>query len=134
MPTRAPRIRARPTIYKNIKMRSVLESRWAEWFDFQSLLWKFEPKTFKMGGVGYKPDFLLLPPVPDHWVEVKPFDPKKIEILKAAWLSAVSHPVLVCCAPPGDGAHIFLYEKGYLKRDFRGTVALLAYLRPLEAT
>lgn len=48
-----------PTEYAGVLMRSKLETRWAAFFDAHGIDWIYEPTTYRMGRVYYKPDFLL---------------------------------------------------------------------------
>ena len=65
------RTNAIPCQYKGINFRSLLEARWAYFFDKLGWTWQYEP--FEMDG--YIPDFLVTLPL-DIWsvvVDVKPF-------------------------------------------------------------
>ena len=48
-------IRAKPTIYKGVQMRSILEAKWAAFFDLMKWKWSYEPHGFD----GWLPDFVL---------------------------------------------------------------------------
>jgi len=48
-----------PTKYKNIQMRSKLETKWAKFFDKNKIKWLYEPEGFEKDGVKYLPDFAL---------------------------------------------------------------------------
>lgn len=72
-------IKARPTTYKGIKMRSRLEAGYAAWLDEMGMEWEYEPCAFA-GELGqYLPDFYIPSlrvswqhePVPAY-IEVKP--------------------------------------------------------------
>lgn len=64
----ATALRARPTMYNGIQMRSRLEARVAALFDAMGLDWKYEPRAYKSARGEYLPDFQ----VGDHtFVEVK---------------------------------------------------------------
>ncbi len=59
-----------PTTYKEIEMRSKLESKFAFFLDCLKVKWKYEPKTFNLSnGITYIPDFYL--PELKTWVEIK---------------------------------------------------------------
>lgn len=58
------------TRYKGKLFRSNLESRWAEFFDEESIDWCYEKYTFDLEGAFYTPDFYL--PTQKVFVEVKP--------------------------------------------------------------
>lgn len=127
MPAR-PHIRAKRTEAFGVKFRSILESEWATWLVENRIAWKYEPKTFRIGGVGYKPDFLL--PDLGLWLEVKPYAPKRIEILKCAWLNlATKQLVVIGAGHPGEGSLVFEYREGYLKKQHYGADALLRLVR-----
>lgn len=67
-------IKAKPTKYNNTLFRSLLEAKWAIFFDELGIKWKYEPEydAVEFGGfrIFYKPDFYL--PDYDLWVEIKP--------------------------------------------------------------
>lgn len=49
-----------PTTYKGIRMRSKLETEWAQWFDEYGIIWAYEPEGFALpNGIAYLPDFWL---------------------------------------------------------------------------
>lgn len=49
-------LKALPTVYKGVQYRSLLEARWAAWFDLAGIVVHYEPEAFN----GYIPDFLWL--------------------------------------------------------------------------
>lgn len=53
--------------YKGYQFRSVLESRWARWFDAAGIRWCYEPHGF----TGYLPDFYWLGEA-GCYVEIRP--------------------------------------------------------------
>lgn len=67
-------IRARPTTYKGIQMRSRLEASWAAFFDEQGRTWEYEPMCFADETGQYLPDFRVhgLPHTGPIYVEIKP--------------------------------------------------------------
>jgi hypothetical protein len=75
-----PTLRARPTIYNGIRMRSRLEAGYAAWLDRHNFTWEYEPCAFADDtGAQYLPDFLLKsvpilaqPEPANVYVEVKP--------------------------------------------------------------
>lgn len=79
-------VRAIPTSYAGIQMRSKLEANTAQLFDTVGLRWQYEVEGYDLGGVWYLPDFYL----PDIrvFVEVKGIlDQKsidKVELLAEA--------------------------------------------------
>jgi hypothetical protein len=50
-------VKARPTTYNGIQMRSRLEARVAAWLDSLGLEWTYEPKAFASAKGQYLPDF-----------------------------------------------------------------------------
>lgn len=54
-------IKARPSIYNGIPMRSRLEARVAAWLDSLGVLWEYEPVAFASPDGQYLPDFRLVP-------------------------------------------------------------------------
>lgn len=56
------RLKARPTTYKGIEMRSRLEARFAGALDDLGIQWEYEPRAFASGQNQYLPDFKV-------WVE-----------------------------------------------------------------
>jgi len=47
------------TEYKGIKMRSKLETKWAEFFDEIGVFWEYESAYYERDGLKYLPDFSL---------------------------------------------------------------------------
>ncbi len=61
------------TIYKGYKFRSRLEARWAIYFDFLKIEWKYEHEGFLLeNGVTYLPDFYLPKFNGGIYAEIKP--------------------------------------------------------------
>ena len=68
-------IKARPTIYRGVQMRSRTEASFAGWLDYFSIPWEYEPLCFASGAVQYLPDFRVdasCDATPAIYVEVKP--------------------------------------------------------------
>lgn len=59
-----------PTIFKNVKMRSRLESNIAYFLENLNIKWEYEPQGFLLSKRHYLVDFYL--PELNLWVEVKP--------------------------------------------------------------
>jgi hypothetical protein len=80
-----PALKARPTTYRGIQMRSRTEARYAAWLDTWCE-WTFEPNAFKDRRNEWLPDFRLLD-VPTTWTEhpVTVF----VEVKPAEWLTQV---------------------------------------------
>jgi hypothetical protein len=65
-----PEIKAIETRYAGCRFRSRLEARWARFFDFIGVRWKYEKEGFDLGKSGaYLPDFWL--PDLGIWYEIK---------------------------------------------------------------
>lgn len=67
----APTIQAIDTLYRGCYFRSRLEARWAVFFDFLKIAWRYEPEAYRVGPgqLPYLPDFYLTDL--GTWVEVK---------------------------------------------------------------
>ncbi len=52
-------IKARPTTYDGIDMRSRLEARYAAWLDREHIRWEYEPQCYATSEGQYLPDFRL---------------------------------------------------------------------------
>lgn len=64
------RIKAKPSNYKGIMMRSLLEVRWAKFLDYCKIEWVYEPEAYIFkDGTMYLPDFYL--PQQQAYFEVK---------------------------------------------------------------
>lgn len=50
-------LKARPTTYKGVEMRSRLEAGFAAWLDGHKVEWEYEPRAFASGAGQYLPDF-----------------------------------------------------------------------------
>ena len=71
-------MRARPVLYRGMRMRSRLEGYFAAWLDGQpGLAWEYEPDVFAGPGAQWMPDFRVREASdgPDGWryIEVKPW-------------------------------------------------------------
>jgi hypothetical protein len=65
-------IKARPTKYKGIQMRSRLEARFAESLDRVGCSWEYEPECFADETGQYLPDFVIRCARTSVYIEVKP--------------------------------------------------------------
>lgn len=63
-------IKAIPTIYNGIQYRSMLEARWAAFFDLIRCPFEYEPFILE----GWSPDFVLRPGIHEYLVEIKPLN------------------------------------------------------------
>lgn len=60
MPIVAPPLKARPTTYKGVRMRSRLEAGFAAWLDDAGVEWQYEPECYSAPELGqWLPDFLI---------------------------------------------------------------------------
>ena len=62
------------TIYKRRHFRSLLETRWAVFFNTLEVPWEYESEGLDLDGKWYLPDFYLRDI--DTYVEIKPGDPE----------------------------------------------------------
>lgn len=87
-------IKARPTTYKGVKMRSRLEARFAAWLDQWGWEWRYEPQCFAGDGGQYLPDFwAAIPLFPSGaYVEVKPMVADHTEALRRMHVILESEP------------------------------------------
>lgn len=81
-------LRAIETIWKNYRMRSRAEARWACFMDRAGIEWSYESEGYELDGARYLPDFYL--PSQDCWLEVKGAKPDQQAIDKAMRLSKAS--------------------------------------------
>lgn len=83
---RSYKIKSKETIYGEFIFRSVLEARWAVFFDSLGIDYTYEPYCFEVETSGrevkYMPDFFL--PNFELFIEIKPNKPVEIENIKAA--------------------------------------------------
>lgn len=107
-------IKAIETQYKGYRFRSRLEARWAVFFDAMKWRWEYEKEGFNIDGLNYLPDFWL--PDVNSFVEVKPYDPKGIELQKIKAL-AKSKRVIVATGTP-EAVPYLMY--GYDSEDDEG--------------
>jgi hypothetical protein len=70
-------VSARPSKFRGVEMRSVLETRFAEYLDHLGLEWSYEPRRFGQGK-SYLPDFEILNTSRPTFIEVKP-TPAEVE-------------------------------------------------------
>lgn len=75
-------IQAIETVYKNYRMRSRLEARWAVFFDAMDEEWQYEPEGYDLNGIYYLPDFYL--PRLKCFIEIKGQQPTKEELNKCS--------------------------------------------------
>lgn len=65
-------LKARPTVYNGIQMRSRLEARWAAVLDRDWGRWAYEPRAYATQGGQYLPDFEILDAGLPVFMEVRP--------------------------------------------------------------
>jgi hypothetical protein len=87
-------IKARPTIYKGIRMRSRLEASYAQYLDSHGVPWEYEPMAFASELGQYLPDFAKWPDDPNRrmFVEVKPSALVVDEVLERMHIILASEP------------------------------------------
>lgn len=100
------KIKAIPTVYRNIEFRSRLEARWAAWFDEMVIPWTYEPEGFIIDGVPYLPDFYITSINRGVYIEIKPMgiddEEKKIALLR---VQAFEGRLLLICGDPMLGKY-----------------------------
>lgn len=86
-------LKARPTTYNGIEMRSRLEARVAAWLDENEVKWQYEAGAFASGKEQYLPDFLTEVGLPfagkrSLYIEVKPIPTlDQLERMRVIWSS-----------------------------------------------
>jgi hypothetical protein len=69
-------IKARPTLYKGVRMRSRLEADYAAHLDHAGYAWKYEPECFASPDGQWLPDFRVTwpggDPAQESFIELKP--------------------------------------------------------------
>ena len=88
-------IKAKPTLYRGVEYKSMLEAKWAAFFDILDWDHKYEPCVFP----GWKPDFVIKG-AKNVYVEVKPteeFDGEVAAKMEGACRN--SELLLVGCSP-----------------------------------
>lgn len=106
-------ITAKSTFYRDIRMRSRLEARWAIFLDVLHIQWVYEKEYFEVANeLFYLPDFWL----PDlySWAEVKPCEFTVVETDKAKGLVSLTRKPLLKFVgmPPGDNLSGWRYKDG----------------------
>lgn len=90
-------IKPKRTTYNGICFRSRLEARWAIFFDAVGVEYQYEPEYDEVqAGLGYayyKPDFLM--PSLNCYIEIKPKEPKDIEVNKAAGWADIHQDIYI---------------------------------------
>lgn len=91
--------KAIPTTYGGIKMRSILEVRWAVYFDFLGVDWIYEPAKFKIPKFkSYTPDFFLTKE--KIFLEIKP-ESFEWDDRHEAFAKLYGYSIGVCRGMPG---------------------------------
>jgi hypothetical protein len=94
-------MKARPTIYNGIQMRSRLEARVAAMLDEFGVTWEYEPVAFASGRSQYLPDFRLPDPFGSGvnvYIEVKPLVDDVAGALQRMSVIAKSEPTAFLAA------------------------------------
>jgi hypothetical protein len=99
-------IKSKKTQYGSVLFKSILEARWAVFFDSLGITYTYEPDCFEVetGGrtVTYKPDFFL--PDLSKYIEIKPNKPYEIEKTKAAaWSKHIGDTIILFNLNPPSG-------------------------------
>lgn len=96
-------MKAAPTLYRDIRFASKLETQWARFFDLLDVPWEYEKEQVNLGTFRYTPDFWL----PHHaaWVETKGtiyHDAAGLKMIKKCELLAIQtqHPVILAFNEP----------------------------------
>jgi hypothetical protein len=106
-------MKARPTLYKGVQMRSRLEAQFAACLDSTHSTWQYEPMCFASEAGQYLPDFAVDILGERIYVEVKPTEDQakcarsRMEIIRASEPRA--HLVVVW---PGAGEWCFIINPG----------------------
>lgn len=95
------------TVYKNYRMRSRLESRWAVFFDKMGLVWEYEKEGYELPSGNYLPDFWLADP--QCWAEVKPVEFNDKERAKAYDLYRATHYPVICLVGVPEAKPYFVW-------------------------
>lgn len=85
-------IKAIPTAYRGVQMRSRLEASFAEQLDFYNIKWVYEAEGYDIDGVWYLPDFWL--PDLGAFVEVKGVLDQSVSKPRAL-AGRIDHPVFL---------------------------------------
>ena len=85
-----------PTDYKGAAMRSLLEAKWAAFFDCLGWKWVYEPCEFN----GWIPDFVLIGEKQQTFVEVKPVFEFPTEVAEKIDAAGVPGEVLIVGMAP----------------------------------
>ena len=110
-----PALRARPTSYRGVQMRSRLEARVAAGLDIEGVAWKYEPECFANENGQYLPDFeWSMDETHQCFFEVKPpldFEERdvvfaRMEIIRSSIPTASLH--LIEAHPCGDIALLWM--------------------------
>jgi hypothetical protein len=106
--TKATRRRARPTMYKGVKMRSRLEASFAAALDRDGCKWTYEPHCFADETGQYLPDFLLdCGDGGRYYIEVKPPSISEEELA-----AALKRMEIIWASEPNAGLALHLWGSG----------------------
>ena len=79
------------TLYNGYRFRSLLEARWAVFFDHCGLRYEYEPEGFDLDGIWYLPDFYI--PSLKQYFEVKPNKTHLDDTMQRALLGQAAYRV-----------------------------------------
>lgn len=108
------------TLYKGIIFRSLLEAKWAMFFDTVNLEFVYEPAKFETPIGAYCPDFYL--PELKAWLEIKPLTaegpkPEEIAKLKIVLAQEQKYGLMICGFPSvgQDPLVLIFHPRGQFK-------------------
>jgi hypothetical protein len=87
-----------PTQYNGHTFRSLMEARWAVFFDYFGFRWDYEPHGFQQGEEKYLPDFYM--PEFDVYVEVKYKDDPQAIALSKKFVISHNIDIIICSGNP----------------------------------
>lgn len=122
-------MKARPTIYNGIQMRSRLEARVAAWFDSIGVSWAYEPVAFASKGGQYLPDFEIFTPHAPEQLRRRVFVEVKGNLQSIHDLFDLEKRMEAIIGPSDPRAFLVLAEASSLER---GYVSTYQYPRLLE--
>lgn len=98
-------LKARPTVYRGIQMRSRLEATFAQGLDASGVRWEYEPRAYAGPAGQYLPDFQLFEREWPVFIEVRP-------TIDRAY-SAMARMQIIWDSEPEARLSIFVADCGY---------------------
>lgn len=105
-------LKARPTTYNGIRMRSRTEARYAEYLDCMGADWEYEPMCYGSTTGQYLPDFRIDNGPNPIYVEVKPTHKEAGGALAAMHIIRESEPTAILMVIVPDGLQGFSVARG----------------------